>query len=300
MGRSTNTPPKLPLSDPAEVANQRILAARQERIIQKEVEDSIDLGLDLKEAPAETAGELLRDEWDKKAFGDLRTTTRVVYGPDPVVSNCPQFHERLEKYGLDATAQGFYDLIMQRGELAAPDPIMRKGLRSSIAKFGKEATAKAFQERILRIPQRTIEIDLDTELDPLLMNPMRAAVERYGRPGFSVKFLSIRCNDVLGLRGYEITKDENGDVVKIGTLVMGQIPTAMAERRRLHWANESREQLAEQENSFYDSAEREIRSEGGRGLGASLLKRGEGTTADPALNDDYTGDTRATGISIGR
>lgn len=293
-------PNKLPISDPAEIANRRILAARQERIIQAEVEATIDLGLDLKEAPAESAADVLRDEWDKKAFGEVKTTTRVVYGPDPVVSNCPEFHERLEKWGLEATAQAFHDLIIERGELSAPDPVMRKGLRQSIAKFGKEATAKAFQDRILRIPSRTVEVELDTALDPLLMNPMRAAVERYGSPGMAVKFLSSRCMDVLGMRGYEIVKDERGDPVKIGTLFMGQIPQEWADRRLLHWANESREALAQQEDSFYEAAQREIRSEGGRGLSASVLKPGEGMRADPMLNDDYTGDTRVTGIQTGR
>jgi hypothetical protein len=106
--------------------------------------------------------------------------------------------------------------------------------------------------------------------------------------------------DVLGMRGYEIVKDERGDPVKIGTLFMGEIPREWAERRQLHWANESRNALAEQEASFYEAAEREIRSEGGRGLGASLLKRGEDMNRDPAINDLYDGDTRSTGVQIGR
>lgn len=293
--------PTTTITDPAVIANERILAARHERIIEKEVAESIDLGLDLTEAPPETAADLLRDEWDKKAFGDTpKTTTRVVFGPDPIVSNCPEFHERLEKYGLEAVAKGFEDLIMQQGEMAAPDPVMRKGLRASIKKFGKEATAAAFRDRILKIPSRTVEIELDGALDPLLMNPMRAAVDRYGRAGMAVKFLSTRCMDVLGMRGYEIVKDERGDPVKIGTLFMGEIPQDWADRRLLHWANESKNALAEQEQTYYEKARREIESEGGRGIGASLLKRGETVSADPMLNDDYTGDTKPTGINFGR
>lgn len=292
---------KLPITDPAEIANARILAARQERIIQAEVDSTMDLGLDLTEPPIESADAFLRDEWDKKAFGDApKTTTRVVYGPDPIVTNCPEFHERLEKYGLETIAESFYKLIMAKGELACPDAVMRKGVRASIEKFGKEATAKAFQDRILRIPQRTVEIEIDGALDPLLVNPMRGAVDKYGRPGYSNKFLSERCMDVLGMRGYQLVKQPNGDPVKIGTLFMGEIPTEWAERRLLHFANESRTALAEQESNYYENAKRQIDSEGGRATGATILKRGDSINADPALNDDYSGESRATGISMGR
>jgi hypothetical protein len=291
----------LPIADPAELANRKILKARQERIIAKEVEESIDLGLNLKEPEPESAAEMLHEEWDKKAFGsEVKTTTRVIYGPDPVVSNCPEFHDRLEKYGLEACAEAFFDLIMQRGELAAPDPIMRKGLRGAIAKFGKEATAKAFRDRILQIPSRTVEVELDGALDPLLSNPMRDAVQHYGHPGMAVKFLSERCMDVLGMRGYVIVKKDNGDPVKVGTLFMGEIPEDWAERRRQHWADESTSQLQEQEEKYYENAKRDIASEGGRAAGASLLRPGDTVKADPALNDLYTGDARETGIRIGK
>lgn len=297
MAKKTTTT----ITDPAEIANQRILAARHERIVKKEIETTMDLGLDLTETPEESASEFLRDEWDKKTFGDqVKTTSRVVYGPDPIVSNCPEFHERLERYGLEAVAAGFYDLVMSKGPEACPDAIMRKGVRMSIAKFGKEATAAAFRDRILKIPSRSVEIELDGALDPLLINPMRAAVERYSRPGMAVKFLSDRCMDVLGLRGYEIVKDKAGDPVRIGTLFMGEIPTEWAERRRQHYADESIHLLAEQEAAYYESAQREIASEGAKGRSASTLKRGETISGDPTINDDWTGEERATGINIGR
>lgn len=285
--------------DPTAAHNERILAARQERIIQAEVDGSIDLGLNLKEKQPDSAAELLDDEFDKKAFGTrIKTTTRVVYGPDPIVTNCPEFHERLEKYGLEGVASAFYELIMSRGEMACPDSIMRKGVRASIAKFGKEATAAAFRDRVLRIPSRTVEIELDDALDPLLVNPMRAAVERYVTdPGMAPKFLAKACIDELGMRGYEIVKDERGDPVKVGTLLLAQIPREWAERRRLHFAKESMDQVAEQEDAFYESAQREIRSEGGRAIGATPLKPGENVRADPALNDLYTGGSRSTGIT---
>ena len=282
--------------DPAEVANKKILAGIEERRFEKEAAESLDLGLKLKEVPATTAAELLHDQWDKEAYGDkIKTTTRVIYGPDPIVNNCPAFHERLEKFGLEAVAEAFCELIMQKGEFAAPDPIMSKGIRLSIARFGKDATAKAFRDRVLQIPSRTVEIELDSALDPFLSNPMREAVAQYGQPGMAVKFLSERCMTVLGMRGYEIVKKLNGDPVKIGTLFMGHLPEAMAERRRQHWAAESIALLTEQEQAYYEVAAREIRD--GRGSGISTLEPGDTFTAKPTVNDEYTGESRTIGIN---
>jgi hypothetical protein len=291
---------KLPVTDPAEALNQRVLKQRQQRIIAKEVEESIDLGLKIPEKKFDSAAELLRDQFDKQSFGDApKTTTRVVYGPDPIVTNCPEFHERLERYGLEAVADAFMELILKKKELAAPDPIMRKGLRASIAKFGVDATAKAFRDRILRIPQRTVEIELDDVIDPLIINPMRNVVAKYGplHPGMSFKFLSDRCNDVLGLRGYEVVKDERGDPVKIGTLIMGMIPEYIAQRRMEHFAEEGRAQVRDMEEAYYDKAQREIAGEGGAmRSGASLLRPGERVTASMAVNDEYDGASRETGL----
>jgi hypothetical protein len=295
---------KLPvMDDPAINANKRILKNIELRQKQKATEESLDLGLKIPElaadSKAETAAELLRDEWDKKHFGpEIKTTTRIIYGPDPIVNNCPEFHDRLERFGLEAIAESYYELIMQKGEFAAPDAIMQKGIRMSIAKFGKEATAKAFRDRVMQIPSRTVEIEVDTALDPLLQNPMREAVARYGRPGMAVKFLSDHCNDVLGMRGYEVCKKPNGDIVKVGTLIMAEIPEEMAERRRRHWAKESTDQLTEMEENYFEMAQRTIRDS--KVAGVSPLQPGDMVRSDSRINDDWLDDTRATGIKIGR
>jgi hypothetical protein len=287
--------------DPSVIANERILKMREDRAFEKEEKEALDLELGLKETPAATAAEFLDDEWDKKQFGfKPKTTTRTVYGPDPIVNNCPEFHVRLERHGLEAVAGAFEELIMQKGEFAAPDAVMSRGIKASIAKFGKEATARAFRERIMRIPVRTIEIEVDTAIDPLLSNPMREAVARYGRPGMAVKFLSDRCNQVLGMRGYEVVKDERGDPVRIGTLIMAEIPLDWAERRLQHYADEATSALREQEAAYYESAARQIASEGGKGAGASAIRPGDSIRADPSLNTDYTGEDRETGIRFSR
>jgi hypothetical protein len=140
--------------------------------------------------------------------------------------------------------------------------------------------------------------------------PMEEAVQRYGQPGMAAKFLSERCIGVLGLRGYELVKDERGEVVKVGTLMMGQIPERMAEARRRHWAKESDDAVREAAEQFEDSAARAIR-DGGRG-GISVLRDGEGVSAnaagdffvddklDPELTASYLGRSRDTGFRVER
>lgn len=287
-------------TDPAEAANRKILAQRQKRILDKEAADSMDLGLKIEEKEPEDAAELLRDEFDKKAFGDApKTTTRIVYGPDPCVDNCPEFHDRLEKWGKKEVAEAFRKLILAKGELAAPDAIMRKAIKRSITRFGAEATAQAFHDRVMSIPERTVEIEMTDAIDPLIVNPMREIVAKYAPPGFAVKFLSDRCMDVLGRRGYEIVKDERGDVVKCGTLIMGIIPKLIAERRQQHFAQEAIDAVREQEEAYYEAAARQVRSEGVKGLGAKALERGESVRGDASESADFIGEIRETGYQVG-
>ena len=277
---------KVPL-DPAEAANARILADRQARIDQAKASETLatDLGLNLKpkQSEADNPADFLRDEWDKKTFGDaIPTYTRIVYGPDPLLITCPEMKAQIEKIGLENYAGATAEAILLKEERAVKDPIMQKGLRAAIAKFGKDAVASAFQARILEIPQRTVEVEADRSDAMIFAKPMEEAVERYGQPGMATKFLSERCIGVLGLRGYELVKDEKGNVVKVGTLMMGQIPERMANARRDHWARESDDAVREAVEQFEDAAARAIR-DGGRG-GISVLREGEGVTANAAAD----------------
>jgi hypothetical protein len=294
-------PRKPTLTDPAEIANQKILENREKRIIQAELAKP-DFGLQLDTPPPTSAADVLADEWDKNAFGaPPKTTTRVVYGPDPLVRDCPEFHEALEKYGKEGVAERYRILVMEKGADAFPDPIMRRGVRTAIARnFSKEQVAQACYDRVMRIPSRVVEIETgDSALDPLLVNPMRALVDRYCEPGMSPKFLSPRCIDVLGKRGYEIVKDEHGDPVKCGTLIMGVIPTEWAERRRAHFAEISQEAVREQESSYYETAARAVHDTGVGGAGP--LRPGESVRADATENDPaLLGLTREAGIRIER
>jgi len=296
---------KLPTSaaDPADAANQRILADRQSRLDQAAAEKTLstDLGLDLKdpENNAPTAAEFLTEEWDRKTFGDaIETYTRVVYGPDPLLITCPAMKMAIENIGLEEYANATAEAIRLKEDKAVSDPIMQKGLRAAISRFGVVAVADAFRQRILKIPQRTVEVEADRSDAMIFARPMEEAVMRYGTPGMAPKFLSERCLGVLGMRGYVVVKDEKGDPVKVGTLIMGEIPIRMAEARRRHYAELSNEAVRDAGESFEDAAERAI-FEAGKG-GVSVLRAGDNLTSNASASEDNVGRSRETGVHVER
>lgn len=308
--RNRPAPPRRPSADPATETNRRILADRQARLDQKAAEATLatDLGLNIKppEPKADNAADFLRDEWDRKTFGDaIPTFTRVVYGPDPLLISCPAMKETIERIGLEEYAQTTAETILLLEEKAVADRIMQAGLRAAIARFGKEAVSAAFRDRILKIPQRTVEVEADRSDAMIFAKPMEEAVMRYGTPGMAPKFLSERCIGVLGYRGYVIVKDERGDPVKVGTLIMGEIPLRMAETRRRHYADLSDEEVREAAEQFEDQAARAIRDGGGGGI--TVLGQGErvrsnaaGDLEDQKLTSSYLGRERDTGFSVER
>jgi hypothetical protein len=307
---TTRSHKRKPAPDPAETANQRILADRQQRLDDKKAVETFatDLGLDLKheESKAANATEFLSEEWDRKTFGDaIPTYSRVVYGPDPLLVSMPAMKAMIERIGLEEYASATAKAILHFEEKAVADPLMQKGLRSAIAKFGVEKVAESFAKRILSIPQRTVEVEADRSDAMIFAKPMEEAVMRYGTPGMAPKFLSDRCIGVLGLRGYVIVKDEKGDPVKVGTLTMGEIPIRMAEARRRYFADESDRLVKEAAEAFEDTAARAIR-DGGKG-GITVLSQGERVSSNAAgdfddsnLTASYLGQNRDTGFRAER
>lgn len=299
-----------PARDPANEANKRILADRQGRIDAVKAEEvfATDLGLDLKEeeSKADNPADFLRDEWDRKTFGDaIPTYSRVVYGPDPLLISMPAMKATIEKIGLEEYARATAQAILQFQDRAVPDALMQKGLRAAIAKWGVERVAGEFAKRILEIPQRTVEVEADRSDAMIFAKPMEEAVMRYGTPGMAPKFLSERCIGVLGMRGYVIVKDERGDPVKVGTLIMGEIPLRMAEARQRHFARISDEEVREAAEQFEDHAARAIRDGGASGF--SVLGQGErvrsnaaGDLEDADLTSSYLGRERDSGFTVER
>lgn len=297
------TAPAKPAADPAAAANRAVLAERQARI-DKQLREIPDLGLDLQQTGS--VDEFLRDEFDKKAFGDAaQTTTKIVFGPDPLLDSCPAFKERLEKLGREDMAEGTRRAILQFEHRAVPDPVMQTGLFKAIRKFGKEAVAQSFADRILKIPERVVEYETGPEEfgDPMLLgsNALRDCVMRYGNePGKAYKFLSARCIDVLGMRGYTLVTDKAGQPVKAGTLFLAWIPEHVAELRRRKYAADSEAQLAAQQEEYLDTQERFVRAAGKAGAGSRPLSPDEVVRADASENEGAVGEDFAMGVRFER
>jgi hypothetical protein len=294
--------PTIKIKDPAQAANELVLEQRQARI-DATMRVVPDLGLDLNKP--ETAAEFLRDSWDKAAFGEEpKTVTKIVYGPDPLLDSCPAFKEAIEKNGKDAYAEATAAAIRRFEHRAVPDPVMQRGLFAAIKKFGVEAVADAFRDRILKIPEQTVEYELDGDIggDPMLLgsNALRDCITRYGEPGKAYKFLSQRCMDVLGMRGYTLVLDKKGNHVKAGTLFLGWIPQHIADRRREHYARESEEAVRIQEDAYMDAQERLVRSVGAIGKGSRPLNPNERVKANASESEEMLGGEYEMGLHIER
>lgn len=296
---------KAPAADPADAANKRILGDIKARSDAKADEATLamDLGLEPKESDstsnADNPADFLADEWDRKAFGDpVPTYTRIVYGPDPLLLSCPAMKASIELVGLENYANATAEAILLREDKAVADPVMQKVLRAAIARFGKASIVDAFRERILKIPSRAVEIEADRTDAMIFSKPMEEAVMRYGTPGMAPKFLSERCLGVLGMRGYEIVKNEHGEPVRVGTLIMGEIPLKMAERRQRHFAELSEKTVAESAEAFEDKANRAIHDE--RTTGVSVLRHGESVYAGATEAEEFSGTSRQSGFTVER
>ncbi len=212
----------------------------------------------------------------------------------------PHLKASLEKFGQHDYAEASREAIITKGPLAFQDPMMQRGIRAAIARFGKEAVGNAFRDRILSIKCRTVEIDASDVLDPLIMggNVLRDTVQRYEEPGWSYKFLSQRCMDILGMRGYTIVKDERGDPVKAGTLFLGKIRQEIADARRLRYAAESEAEVRESEEAYRDAIRRAVPD--ARAHGVAPLDEGESITAGATEHEDFLGETRTSGVRLDR
>jgi antitoxin (DNA-binding transcriptional repressor) of toxin-antitoxin stability system len=106
-------------------------------------------------------------------------------------------------------------------------------------------------------------------------DPMKEAVEKHGRPGMAHKFLSPRHIDKRGLRHYEIVRDGNGNPIKVGNMLLGEMPVEMREARNRHYQQQANDELAEAEANYRTDSERALRDEGISRDEASILRSGD-------------------------
>jgi len=297
---------KTPETAATEAANRQVLADREKRL-EKAATPTVDLGLDLETRPEEPATvDDFMDEFDRRAYGDPRPTiTKIVYGPDPLVDQFPEFRERLEEDGIERFAEATYQLIVEQGAAALPDPRMRKQFNSAILKFGKAAVAARFKKRIQDIPWRSVEIDASDEYDPEILGSgvLSETIRRYERPGMCYMFLAPRCVDLMGFRGYTLVKDHKGDVVKCGTLMLGEARQERIEARRMkqaEMAQDAIDKIQQSQEAGLQGVLDEARQEGKRTSGMGPIGRGEMMTAEATEVEGYLGETRTAGVRVSR
>src|SRR5579875_423626 len=117
----------------------------------------------------------------------------------------------------------------------------------------------------------------DLDFDPLgLSDPLAQIKNEYGREGFALKALSDNVNNKLGRRGYQIVKDENGDPVRFGNMVIGEIPERIAQQRRKAPIVRSNDELSSIQNAHRESLEK-LKTDA-RNMGLTVLEPGERVT----------------------
>ena len=71
----------------------------------------------------------------------------------------------------------------------------------------------------------------------------REILEKYAEPGYRHRLLSPTHITKRGMRRFETVKDENGDVVKFGRMVLGRMPEPLAQARDRAIRTRSAEQM---------------------------------------------------------
>ena len=75
-------------------------------------------------------------------------------------------------------------------------------------------------------------------------DPMKELVEQHVQPGMRGKFLSPGRVDRDGTRGFEVVKDSKGEPVRMGRMVLGQMPEAKARARATFYQKKGSERLS--------------------------------------------------------
>ncbi len=87
-------------------------------------------------------------------------------------------------------------------------------------------------------------------------DPMKELVDAHVAPGMRAKFLSPTTTTRRGARGYEIVKDDHGDPVKLGELMLAQIPEEVAEARNRAVRDRGQARVEEIEKQYVQEHQR--------------------------------------------
>lgn len=135
---------------------------------------------------------------------------------------------------------------------------------------------KGYPKVEMGLDQKEKDLDAwgDLDYDPLgTRDPLASMKARYQKPGFALKLLSETVNKRLSTRDYRIVKDQNGDPVQFGTMLLGEIPQRIADRRKQAVVEASNEELQSVNDATRLEVER-LRNDA-KGMGLTLLEPGE-------------------------
>lgn len=123
---------------------------------------------------------------------------------------------------------------------------------------GRQSTATSF-DRFLeeRRDFRTNASAADFQFSP---DFVKEKAERFCRPGMRAALLSPMKIEREGLRGNEIVRDEKGDPVKVGRMVLAEQPEAVAKARKEFYRRKGAERLGEIETQHAER-QRELDSD---------------------------------------
>lgn len=108
-------------------------------------------------------------------------------------------------------------------------------------------------------------------------DPLKEAADKYRKPGYRYRGLSPLLCQKRTTRGWQVVVDpKTGDPVKVGNLMLGEMPEARAEKRNKHYRDEGTARLAEAVDQMHVDQEKLARA--GKSRGIDVLRSGDVVT----------------------
>jgi len=107
----------------------------------------------------------------------------------------------------------------------------------------------------------------------MVADPLAEVAQRHRRPGMVQRFVTEDTLDKRGKRGFELVRDQAGNVPRVGRLLLAEMPEAMAKRRNAHFRGEAERQLKDMLPANQERLQQVADASGERGLG--VLKAGD-------------------------
>lgn len=98
-------------------------------------------------------------------------------------------------------------------------------------------------------------------------DPVASLLQRHGEPGKKYRLLSERIVGARGLRGYVPVRDGEGNLVKLGTSVLGEMPEELAQKRDAFFQEESSRAVRVAQEEFQVKQEQMVHDAGVEGVG---------------------------------